>query len=166
MSLPAGQPVRQRRPWVMEAGVSLGLAGVYQITRTVFMTAAQIVSTAVGGFGHANGLEIIPAYGTLVLVEFVSAVLSFNFGVAAYTLGGNVTVNDAAGSAISGLVSAANSFGAGANKYVYFNPLAAAARNLSLNTAVNLVAAAAFTNPGTATGTAKLNVTYRIHPSV
>ena len=67
------------------------------------------------------------------------------------------------GAALTGLVSAANSLGAAADKIVQFVPLATAGIALTENTGLNLVAASAFTQPGTAAGTVKVFVRYRIH---
>jgi hypothetical protein len=66
---------------------------------------------------------------------------------------------------ITGIISNANSFGKGSNAVIQFNPLAAAATDISALTATALninVASGAFTNPGTAAGTAVAYVAYRI----
>lgn len=160
-----GTIVRQRRPWSFEGGIALG-GGVYEYTRSLVITAAQMVATTANGFGHANGLELVPAQGAGFFLELISTVVAFTFGVAAYTGGGNVTVNmGGGGAALTGLISAANSFGAAASKYFIFQPLAAAVgTGITVNTGINIVAAAAFTQPGTATGTARVNTTFRVHP--
>ncbi len=128
----------------------------------VDISAADIVSTSTGKLGHANGYTLVAAPGSGKVIQLVSAVLSFTYATAAYTAGGNLTVNiGAGGAALTGLISAANSLGASADKIAQFVPLSTAAVNLTVNTALSLVASAAFTNPGTAAGTVKVFVAYR-----
>jgi hypothetical protein len=129
----------------------------------VSINAADIVATGAGKFGHANGYPIVAAPGTTKYIEFISASLVFDYSTAGYTGGGNITVNATAGSAITGLVSAANSVGATADKFVQFYPLTTAGVVVVANTGLSLVAASAFTQPGTAAGTIKVRVTYREH---
>lgn len=135
-----------------------------QVSGTI--TAAQIISTAAGGLGHANGFIMVPAPVTGFSLILLQATIIYLFGVAAYTAGGNVTVNyGAGGAALSGLVSAANSLGAAVSKFLGFVPLSTAAIPLVDAAAINLVSSAAFTNPGTATGTIKYRVTYMLQPN-
>jgi|SRR5215510_10383861 len=125
------------------------------------ISSADIISTAVGKFGHANGFTVVaspPANIFLVLLDFE---LVYDFSVAAYTAGGNITVNYTGGSAITGLISAANSVGAATDKFVSLVPLATAGINVSLATGISLVSSAAFTNPGTAAGIIRYTCTYR-----
>lgn len=130
----------------------------------VNISAAAIVATTVGNLGHANGVELVAAPGAGYFLELLSATLVYNYNTAAYTGGGNVTVNiGAGGAALTGLVSAANSLGAAASKIVNFQPLAAAGNSLVENKGINLVAATAFTQPGTAAGTVSVRIRYRIH---
>jgi hypothetical protein len=133
-------------------------------TTTVSINATDLVGTSAGQFGHANGYPLVAAPGAGKVIEFVSATMSYTFGVAAYTSGGNVTVNLAAGgAALTGIISAANSIGAASSKIGTYTPLAATGAVVTSNTGINLVAAAAFVQPGTATGTIKVFVTYRVH---
>lgn len=129
----------------------------------VAISAADIVATGAGKLGHANGVPLVAAPGTGKALELISAVAIYDYDTAAYGGGGNVTVNWAGGAAITGLVSAANSFGASADKIVQFLPLATAGNAVSLNTAINLVAASAFTQPGTAAGVIRIKIAYRVH---
>ena len=132
-------------------------------TAAISISAANIIATGAGAFGHAAGVVLVADPGAGKSVELVSALLSTTFGVAAYTAGGNITVNTNGGAAVTGLVSAANSLGAAASNIYQFLPLAAAAQVYTVNKGLNLVSTVAFTNPGTATGTLKVFVTYRIH---
>jgi hypothetical protein len=129
------------------------------------ISAAQIIAVGAGNLGHANGMELVAAPAAGKSLELVSAILIYQFGVTGYTAGGNLTVNwGGGGAAITGLVSAANSLGAGANKQAQFVPLAAAAGIMPVTpTGLNLVSSAAFTNPGTATGIVRVKVLYRVH---
>jgi hypothetical protein len=127
------------------------------------ISSANITGTAVGQLGHAQGvpLTVIPPAG--VALQLISAAIYYTFGVAAYTLGGNLTINwGAGGAALTGLVSNANSIGAASSKAVQFYPLSTAGVPLVSAASLNLVSSAAFTNPGTATGTVAYDIWYRI----
>ena len=128
------------------------------------ISAADIVSTSAGKFGHAAGQILVAGQGAHNALELVSLVTVYDFAVAAYTGGGNVTVNiSGGGAALTGLVSAANSYGAAADNIVVYRPLAAAAAIVTENTGLNLVAASAFTQPGTAAGVIRWVALYRVH---
>lgn len=130
----------------------------------VSITSANLTGTSAGQLGHANGVVLVAAPGAGLLVQLISVVMSYTFATAAYTGGGNVTVNiGAGGAALTGLVSAANSLAAGSDKIVQFVPLSTAGVALTSNAGLALVAASAFTQPGTAAGTVKCFVNYRIH---
>lgn len=146
-------------------GGQVRAGGVSLIQHSVVaISAADIVATTAGKLGHANGQILVAAPGAGKVIELVSAVLSFTYSTAQYGGGGNITVNiSGGGSALTGLVSAANSLGAAADKIVQFMPLSTAGIALTDNTGLNLVAASAFTQPGTAAGTVKVFVAYRVH---
>ena len=131
--------------------------GVLQVDK-VSISAANIISGTT-----MKALVAAPASGSYI--EFVGCTISYTYGTATYGGGGNVTI--ALGTTpISGLISAAASFGKGSSAIIQFAPLAAAAVDISglSATALNInVASGAFTNPGTAAGTAVAYVAYRIH---
>lgn len=128
------------------------------------ISSADITGTAAGQLGHANGYELVPAYGADKVVEFVSAVLMMEFDTAAYTGGGNTTINiGSGGAALSGLVSNANFIQTSADKIIQFVPLAATFNTLTADRGVNLVSASAPTQPGTAAGVIHYRVMYRVH---
>jgi len=125
------------------------------------ITAASIVGTAVNDLGHANGVALVATPGSGKFLEFISALLIFDGAGGGYTDGGNVTVNLGT-TPVTGIVSAANSFGSTGQKVYQFQPLSTAAYSALLNTGLNLTAAAAFT-AGTGTGVGKVQIQYRIH---
>ena len=128
------------------------------------IASADITGTTAGQLGHANGVELVPAYGADKVVELVSAVLINEFDTAAYTDGGNTTINiGSGGAALTGLVSNANFIQASADKIIQFVPLAATFNTLTANKGINLVSASAPTNPGTAAGVIHYKVVYRIY---
>jgi hypothetical protein len=130
----------------------------------VAISSANITGTSAGQLGHANGYVLVAAPGTGMVIEFVSAVVILDFDTAAYTGGGNVSVNYAGGgAALSATVSAANSLGAAADKIALLIPVTPTNNQLTANTGLNLVAASAFTQPGTAAGVVRVKVSYRIH---
>lgn len=127
------------------------------------ISAADIVSVAAGKFGHAAGYPLVLPPGANKALVLISAVLSYKFSVAAYTAGGNTTINwDAAGAALTGLVSAANFAGAAADKALQFEPLSTAGIPLVPNSGLNAVSSAAFTQPGTAAGVIYYKIAYQI----
>lgn len=133
------------------------------ICKEVLISAADIVATGAGKLGHAAGYPLVANPGADYMVDLISAILIYDYATAAYTDGGNITVNENGGAALTGLVSAANSLGAAADKVVSFAPLATAGVARTANKGLNLVAASAFTQPGTAAGVVRVHVEYRIH---
>jgi hypothetical protein len=130
---------------------------------TTTISAADIVATGAGKFGHAAGVPLVADPGAGYAVELVSAVVSTTYATAAYTAGGNITVNINGGAALTGVAAAAATLGAGASNIQQLVPLAATCNALTVNKGLNLVAASAFTQPGTAAGTVKVFVAYRVH---
>lgn len=139
-----------------------GLTGAIQYAE-IAIPAADIVSTAAGKLGHAAGQMLVAAPGAGKAMELLSALLIYDYAGAGYSAGGNLTVNWAGGgAALTGLVAAANSLGATADKVVLFVPLSTAGIPMVVNTGLNLVASAAFT-AGSATGVCRVKVAYRVH---
>ena len=128
----------------------------------VAITSANITATTAGALGHADGVVLV-AGQTGKIIELVSATLIYDYAGAGYATGGNITVNQTGGSAVTGVVSASNSLGASSDKVVVFAPLAATATAYAKDLGLNLVAATAFTNGGSATGVVRVKVAYRVH---
>lgn len=148
--LPTGLPSSQLDPSILQV-----------VTGTI--TAANIIGTAAGQFGHANGVVLQAAPGAGFALQLVAFCHYYTFATAAYTAGGNTTVNwGAGGAALTGLVSAANGIGkASSNAFQYF-PLSTAGVAIVSNASLNFVSSAAFTNPGTAAGTIGWMLAYRL----
>lgn len=171
-----GRPVLSRRddgglvahgPVVLpsvELGGTTTVGDIVERVDHVEIPSAAITGTAAGQLGHANGVPLAAAPGADYALELVSAVMVNDRDTAAYGGGGNVTINwSGGGAAVTGLVSAANSLGAANDTRHLFVPLAAAAMPLVANAGFNLVAASAFTQPGTAAGVLRLTIRYRVH---
>lgn len=107
-------------------------------------------------------LVAAPAEG--YYLDFLGATLTIKHATAAYTGGGNLSIGWVGGSALTGIVSAADSFGNAASKIWMFRPTTTAALELQAATAIGLQTAGQFTDPGTAAGTAECTVAYRILP--
>lgn len=132
--------------------LSEGFSTLQQLSGTI--SSANITGTSAGQLGHANGVILIPAPGAHVVTELVSVFVACKFVVAAYTGGGNMTVNNGAGgAALTGLISAANSLNNAASKSFFFVPLTTVGIPNVENGPINLVTSAAPTQPGTAAGT-------------
>jgi len=134
--------------------------GVLQVA-TVTLTATEIVGTAAGDIGHSAGAVLVAAPGTGYILEFVSAVLSYDFATAAYTGGGDDLVVRQGTTAVSAPIAAADLLTDTADDIAYVNALAAADIKLTANSTLNL-AGTAYTQPGTAAGTLKVHITYRV----
>lgn len=129
---------------------------------TVEISADEIVGTDVGDLGHANGVELVAAPGAGKVLEFVSAVLSYSFDTAAYTGGGDDLVVRQGTTSVSAAIAAADLLGDTADDIAYVNALSAADIKLTANSNLNLKSTA-WTDPGTAAGTLKVFITYRVH---
>ncbi len=112
---------------------------------------------------NASPVTVVAAPGAGKVIEFISAVVISDFDTAAYTGGGALTINNSGG-ALSSTISAANSFGAATDKITQCVCLDTA-NGLALvdNGALTIVAAADFTDPGTAVGVGRVKVAYRVH---
>lgn len=128
----------------------------------ILISAADITATGAGKLGHAAGVPLVADPGANKVVDLISAVMIYDFDTAAYTAGGNITVNSNGGAALTGTVTAANSLGASTDKIVRFVPLSTGGVELTANKGLNLVAASAFTQPGTAAGVVRVKVLYRV----
>ncbi len=115
--------------------VTMTNAGVFTVSQPATagvkvsgqITAANIIGTSAGQFGHAQGVVLQAAPSAGVALQPIALGLYYDFATAAYTAGGNITLNyGSGGAALTGLVSAANSVGAAVDKAVMFFPLAAA----------------------------------------
>lgn len=128
---------------------------------TVALAAADLIDTAAGKLSHANGLIVVPAAPTGYVNILHRAIVSYTFGVAAYTGGGNTTFNiGAGGAALTGLIATTTLWQNASSIIQEFVPLSTVAFPITKETAINLKTASAITNPGTATGTAKVYCWY------
>ena len=135
--------------------------GVIQ-TAIVTLTADKMVGTGAGCIGHADGAVLVAAPGEGKCLEFVSAVLSYTFNTAAYTGGGDDLVVRQGTTSVSAAIASADLIGDSANDYAYVGALSAADIKLTANSNLNLKSTA-WTNPGTAAGTLRYAVSYRVH---
>lgn len=128
----------------------------------VSLTPAQIIATTAGSLSHAQGLIVVPAAPTGFVNVFERAIVSYTFGTAAYTGGGNTTFNiGGGGAAITGLIATTTLWQNASSIIQMFVPLSTVAVPITKETSINLVTASAITNPGTAAGTVKVVVWYK-----
>jgi hypothetical protein len=125
---------------------------------TVTLTPDTIVGNSAGDIGHADGVELVAAVASKIILP-VAVVINYTHGVAAYTDGGNITAGYKDGSSATGAIAALASFAAAASSVHCSVPTSGSAL---VNKALVLRSAAAFTNPGTATGTAAVKTYYRL----
>lgn len=123
--------------------------------------AAMIDTTAAIGMSSTNGLTIVPAAPTGFVNVWHRTIVSYTFGTAAYTGGGNTTVNiGGGGAALSGLIATTTLWQNASSIIQEFVPLSTVAFPVTKETAISLKTASAITNPGTAAGTAKVYTWY------
>lgn len=127
----------------------------------VDISAAGMIDTAAGALSHANGLTIVPAAPTGYVNVWHRTIVSYTFGTAAYTGGGNTTINiGAGGAALSGLIATTTLWQNASSIIQMFVPLSTVVFPVTKETAISLKTASAITNPGTAAGTAKVYTWY------
>ena len=131
---------------------------------TVTLTADEIVGTDAGCIGHSAGAVLVAAPGAGYILEFISAVLSYNFDTAAYTGGGDDNVIRQGTTAVSAAIAGADLLEDTADDIAYVNALSAADIKLTANSTLNLKGTA-LTQPGTAAGTLKVHIAYRVLPA-
>lgn len=131
---------------------------------TLTIPKATIIGVGVGQLGHANGVPIVATPGAGFALELLSGVVILGFATAAYTGGGNINfAYEAGGAALSATVSFANSIGGAADKIALVAASVPTNNQLVANKGINLVCAAAPTDPGTAAGVARIKLSYRVH---
>lgn len=143
-------------------GISQGTANVTEFTVLTTLTATEIVGTAAGDIGHANGATLVAAPTSDYALEFVSAVIVYDFATAAYTGGANdlVVALGSGGAALTTAITSANLLTAAGDKVLAIKAIATEIP-LTVGTAISL-RGTAYTNPGTAAGVLRVYTTYRI----
>lgn len=129
----------------------------------VTQTAAQMIDTAAGSLSHANGLTLVAAPATGFVLLWHKTIVSYTFATAAFTGGGNTTVNiGGGGAALSGLIATTTLWQNASSIIQEFVPLSTVAFPITKETALSLKTASAITNPGTAAGTCKIYTWYSV----
>lgn len=135
---------------------------VKQYTKSVTVGVANIVGTDAGDLGHTAGVELVAAPGAGYVLQFISAILVYDFGVAAYTgAGSNDLVIRHDTTAVSSAIADADLLLATADKIVQVQALSAADIALVANKNINLKSSAV-TQPGTAAGVIDVHITYNV----
>lgn len=130
--------------------------------KTIEVTVSRADILAMNG----AAVDVVAAPGAGKSLMFHSAVLVTDFDTAAYTGGGDVSIQETfGGSLVSTTVTAANSFGNAGDTIFSMAALnAAGGYSLPVNTSLAISnATGAFTDPGTAVGVARLQITYSVH---
>lgn len=126
---------------------------------------ADIIATTAGSLSHANGLIMVPPAPTGFVNVWHRTIVSYTFGTAVYTGGGNTTVAIGGGGAsLSGLIATTTLWQNGSSIIQEFVPLSTVAFPVTKETSINLKTASAITQPGTAAGTAKIYTWYSTVP--
>jgi len=132
-----------------------------EYTTEVTISSAEIVGTAIGDLGHASGVELVASAGAGTALQFVNAVLIYDYNTAAYTGGAGddltVYINSVP---VSPAIATADLITKAGDTVIHLNSLATDFV-LGVNSNINL-ASTAVTNPGTAAGVIRAIVTYRV----
>ena len=134
----------------------LGASNTDVLTTQLTLTPTQIVS--------GTSIPLIASPGAGKYINLISATISYTYSTAAYTGGGATSI--ALGTTVlTGTIAAASSLGKASSNIIQLVPLATAGNDLTglTATALNInVASGAYTQPGTAAGTAKVTIVYQI----
>ncbi len=151
--------------WSLADGV--GTTPAIQVAKGQ-ISPANIIGTAAGQLGHANGVVLVPAAPAGAINQLVSGVVAMDFLTAAYTgAAGNVSINiSAGGAALTGVVTGTVLIQAAADIIIELVPLAATKNTYTAANGLALVSTAAPTNPGTAAGVINWVTMYRQIPSL
>jgi hypothetical protein len=132
--------------------------GSYEVTEIKSLSEANIV-----GMNGADVALVAGIAGTSL--EFISAVLIYDFDTAAYTGGGDITIKYTSGATVSTTVAAADGFGSATDEVFSMAALnAAGGYTMPSGTGFAITnATGAFVDPGTAAGVARIHITYKVH---
>jgi len=143
------------------AGISQGSSNVVEFTVLTTLTATEIVGTAAGDIGHANGATLVAAPSSDYALEFVSATLIYDRATASYGGGADdlVIAIGSGGAAFTSAITDANLLTAAGDKVLTIKSISTELP-LTVGTAISL-RGTAYTNPGTAAGVLRVYTTYR-----
>jgi hypothetical protein len=129
-------------------------------TAEVAISSAEIVGTASGDLGHADGVEIVAAPGAGFALQFIDAVIIYDYDTAAYTDGAGDDLGFFINSvAVSPSIATADLITKAGDTVISTSALATD-YVLGVNSNINL-ACTAVTDPGTAAGVIRVKVRYR-----
>ncbi len=152
---------------IMGAGIGFrkptvagGVNAQYKVLSGKILTAA-ITGTSAGQLGHANGVIMVPAAATGFVNRLDFCIFTSIFATAAYTGGGNLSVNiGAGGAALTGVTANTVWCTNAATVTIEMVPLAATKNTYTTANPLNLVSGSAPTQPGTAAGVMNWMVGY------
>lgn len=134
---------------------------VTEYTAETALSAATIIGSDAGHLGHAGGVELVAAAGAGTALQFVNAVLIYDYDTAAYTGGAGddltVYINSVA---VSGAIATADLITKAGDTVINLSSLTSD-YVMGVNSNINL-ACTTVTNPGTAAGVIRAKVTYRV----
>lgn len=144
-------------------------ANISQVyTATATLNATNIVGSDSGDLNHAEGVLLVAAVSGK-RIRLVDAVARYTRDTASYTGGGNTGFYYYDGSTqlqVSEVTTASSLINANSNAAVIFTPndtsTSATASTIGINQKLIMWAASAYTQPGTAAGTASVTVYYQL----
>lgn len=136
---------------------------VLEITTIVTIDSTKIVGTAAGDIGHASGAILVAAPSSAYTLEFVSAVIIYDYLTADYAGGGDDNVIQLGTVTQTAAIAGADLLEASGDKIVMLTPLAAVDLPMTVGTTINLQGTALTNDSGTAKGSLRVHITYRRH---
>jgi len=138
-------------------------ATVTEYTTIVTIDSTKIAGSAAGDIGHSAGAILVAAPTSDYTLEFVSAVIFYDYSGAAFAGGGDDLVVQLGTVAQTGVIAAADLLTAAGDKITMVTPLSAADLPMTVGTTLNLKGTAYTNDAGTATGSLRVHITYRRH---
>jgi len=147
-------------------GISL-TTNVTQFTELVTLTATEIIGTDPGDLGHADGAILVAAPAGGTVLQFVSAILIYDYASAAYTDGGNDMVINigSTGAQLAVVKTIASSFLLGASADKMYTPYVEYSGGVGLAVTAGealSLKSTAWTQPSTAAGVIRCYITYNV----
>jgi hypothetical protein len=163
----AGKPIKLNNSGLLDPSMLTAAEDPVTATASVALTSTQITGTSTEQLGHADGVTLVPAVAGK-RIHVLQWCVVYTFNTAAYTGGSNIQLfyPIAGASAADGQITAASSLTAGNSRTNWSqgwtsNKLFTNGFAIGDPLAIN-ASSSAFTNPGTAAGTATVTVLYAL----
>lgn len=151
---------------LLTGGISI-TPNVTQFTTPATLTPDDIVGASTGHFGHVDGVVLVAAPTSGYILQYIDAILIYDYDTAAYTAGSNDTVIQigSGGTQLAVIKGIAKSFLLGASGDKIYAPYKEYSGQVGLPVptgAAISITGTAFTQPSDAAGVLRCYVTYNV----